>query len=286
MQLLRQVKILSGFILLSISFSPTAEALKVGVFQDQLALIQQMIQQDSCPALSPQRYADNQMLAEYLIFCHALAESGLDHSIELVPFPVVSRMVDALDAGGIDLSGFGVWFKESQKPNILQSSALLNVGEFSKGLYALKSTRDKINWPEDSDFIGLIAVANSNWTYDWQELSCSKMRLLHVGKYEQMFSMLALKRADILPLAFGSGENLKRQEFGVELYPVTGVKIPMKDSAHILVSKHNSNAAELLKAINQGLDALRKKQLIQNTYHSAGVVNPQVKDWAAICAAD
>lgn len=103
---------------------------------------------------------------------------------------------------------------ESQQPNIGHRAALLNVGEFSKGLYAIESTRDKINWSEKHDLTGFVAVANSNWLHDWQELSCSK----------------------------------------------------------------------LLQEINKGPAALRKQKLILSTYNSAGVINPQVKDWTGLCA--
>ncbi len=270
--------------LLCLSYQVHGLEVKIGVFSDQLPLIQKLTGETRCPPITPSQFGENQMIAEYLLVCNILNKAHPSLSIELVPYPVAKRIVDAVARSEVDLSGFGVWKNEASQPGVLISSPLLNKGEFSKGLYALPQRAKQIDWfNSTARHSKLIVVANMNWTNDWKALGCTKLNRVHVGQYEQMFKMLALGRTDILTMAFGSDPQLIREEFGIELHPIIGIKLEIDQSSHILVSSNSKNALALLNDINSGLTQLREQGVITQMYRDVGVTNPIVSDWVSLC---
>lgn len=275
-------------LVVSIAFFSNAEVdkkvIKIGVFADQLPFLGQITQQQTCPEATNNRFGENQMLLEYLIICNLLTAHTQDLLIEFVGYPVVPRIVAALAAGEIDISGFGVWKKESgSHPEVELSPPLLASGQFNKGLYVTSKPKEPIKNTPARIPGQLVAVSNRNWTYDWQMLNCEFEQVLHVDKYEQMFQILAAGRADVLPLAFGKNKDMVRNEFGVTVYPLPGIKLSFSDSTHVLVSA-KSKAVKLLKAaVEEGLTRLRQSGQLESLYVEVGVINPQTENWRALC---
>lgn len=280
-----KLKALILTLLLILSAPVRSLEIKIGVFSDQLSFISELFDDNQCPAIAPNLFGENQMIAEYLLICNILKAQHNSLSVELVPYPVSKRIVDAISRSEIDISGFGIWKNEANQSGVLLSAPLLRTGEFSKGLYTLPARAQQIDWFDSRLHPELTVVANMNWTNDWQALACTGMSRVHVGRYGQMFEMLARGRTDILPMAFGSDPQLIRKEFGIELHPIQGVKLIIDQSSHILVAKNTDNAESLLSDINQGLQRLRQKGAIAQTYVDVGVTNPIVSNWASLCDA-
>ncbi len=272
-------------ILLFFSLSTQAQALNIrmAVFTDQLPMIEKMTAEQTCPYIDPSLFGENQMLAEYLLVCNALKFRHNTLNIELVPYPVTKRIAAAVARHEVDISGLGIWKNEGEIANVLLSDPLLEEGQFTKGLYVLPENAEKIDWFDKQARSKLLVVSNMNWTNDWKALECTGLRRVHVDQYEQMFKMLALGRTDVLTMAFGSDPLLNREEFGIELLPIQGVKLVVRQSSHILVSSDVTRYINLLDDINAGLAHLRSQGLINKTYLDVGVTNPLVESWPSIC---
>ena len=223
------------------------------------------------------------MLLEYLIICNMLLAPDETTSFEIIDYPVVPRLVAAVNTGDIDVTGFGIWSNESQSPNVIRSSPMLDKGQFNKGLYVSAqsniATKDHFMTPIES----LVAVSNQNWTYDWQILNCEFKSVMHVDRYEQMFQLLAIKRADVLPLAFGKSKNLIREEFGIKLTPIKGIKLSFPDSTHILIAKTSPQSSILQKRLETGLAVLRSSGQLKQWYIETGVINTMIESWRPLC---
>lgn len=267
-----------------LTFSGWAKSFRVAVFADQIRYLEPMLDGDRCLGLDEAEFGENQMLLEYLFVCHLLTNAFEEAEIELVGFPVVRRVVDELAAGNVDISGFGVWSQEGENPQVYQSAALLQKGEFTKGLFVKASTQARFTSELKGDLSALVAVSNENWTYDWAALECAGMRVLHVNHYEQMFNVVGAERADLLALAFGSDSSLEREVFGISLSPLENYRMVIPDSNHILVSKKFPDAERLMKVLNMGIDSMRMSNTLRDRYREVGVLNPHVSEWQSICA--
>lgn len=275
---MRVIVVIALFVLSVKSF---AETLKVAVFSDHYKILSNKSVAE-CPALNKKDVGENQMLAEFLIFCNALKMANFNTNIQLVPYPIAKRVVDALQNGDVDVSGFGIWANDANENKLLLSAALLEKSEFSKGLYTRAELSKKIKSYDSIKPRKLIAVANQNWQNDWQALQCTGLNLLHVDQYYQMFHLVNIGRADVFPLTFGDKSDMVRNVFGIEMYPIHGVKIAIDDSLHFAISNQYAKAQKLADALNKGMASLRKAQQINDVYQKLGITNPIVKNWRQI----
>lgn len=258
-----------------------AQTLKIAVFTDHISTISNQALQE-CPSLSDADIGENQMLAEYVIFCNALKLANYSKKIKLVPFPISIRALDAVHDGEVDATGFGVWGNEASKVNVTLSNTLLAKSEFSKGLYTRKDLSQKISKIELYKPAELIAVANQNWDNDWKALKCTGLNILHVDQYRQMFNLVELGRADVFPLTFSAKADLQRSVFGISLFPIKGIKISIDDSLHFALSNRFDHSNELKYALNKGMKLLQQDGQISKVYQTLGITNPAVKSWLEI----
>ncbi len=269
--------------LLSYGASAKELLLRVGTYEDHAPAIKRFIKQHGCPAISEAALNENQILAEYLIFCNALKAAGMRAELQVSGLPVNDRIIDAVESGLLHASLVGIWRDEVKAEDIYFSAPLFRVNEFEKGLY---TTRQLAPTFTGLDTIrNAITLTNENWHMDWALLQCAGFRLLHVGLYENMFSMLARGRGELLPLTFSGKEDFVRDPFDQPLVPVAGFKLVFPDSTHFLISKQTPVSEALHQALEKGLNTLRENDEIKNTYVRLGIINPRVAHWQPLgCA--
>ena len=255
--------------------------LRVAVFADHYAKLKQVYESKGCVSTDQFNVGENQMLAEFLLFCYALESSG-EYQIQLVPFPVIDRVLDALKKSEVDAIAFGIWASDAERYGFDMSQPLLESGQFTKGLYTRADLAQKYQGIPVSELQELIIVANQNWKEDWKALTCAGMSLLHVNRYEQMFRLVEKGRADFLPLTFSAKQDLERKVFNISLYPLKGIKIQFSQSLHFVVNPQQAKAKALQDALNQGLKRQRQSGQIQRVCERLGLINPKVTNWLAI----
>lgn len=258
-----------------------ANPIKVAVFSDHYKVIQSTLNRKGCVAPDSYTIGENQMLAEFLLFCSALKTSKITE-FELIPYPIIGRAFGALAEDEVDALGFGVWWDEAITHRAITSVPVLNRGSFTKGLYGTKQVIDTYAGTDFLHFSDLIVVANKNWTQDWKALSCTGLNLLHVDRYQQMFNLVDKSRAEFLPLTFSAQSDLKRQEFGVTLYPLPNMKIVINQSLHFAVGSSENSGLRLLQKLNKGLAQLKQAGKIDETYKKLGLINANVNNWKTI----
>ena len=256
-----------------------ADTIKVAVFKDHYSEIYHHVSNGRCPDIESFVLNDNQMLAEFLIFCNALKRADYNHKINLIAYPVSKRALQAIEKSDVIASGYGLWHTEIVKHNLQVSQHLLNNNEFTKGLYTTKVLSQKLNNKNEFNASELIVLANQNWVQDWTALNCTELNLVHVDRYEQMFKMLELGRAELLPLTFSAKKNLQRTAFNSTLFPIHGVKVTFSDSLHFGVNTSSKQGVELYSALSSGLTSLKNEGVIEDVYKRLGVTNPRVKNW-------
>lgn len=258
-----------------------ADIITLGIYQDHLDNINDFIEHNGCQDLTTADFGENQILAEYLILCNALKTAENSFQLVLTPYPVNQRVVAALEENAVIGTAMGVWsFDVKSSQSVKLSEPLLRKGEFVKGLYTTQK-KARLLAVEDIIHHG-IGLLNQNWEYDWQSLSCFGFQLRHVSRYGQMFGMLEKDRGDFIPLTFGTGKALKREQFGIELYPIKGYKMAFPFTLNFAVNNTSEIGKQLFAALNKGLTKLREDQQVLAVYTRLGIVNAVHADWQNI----
>ncbi len=252
-------------------------SISVGTYQDHQKAIQNALGDDPCPPIQKVTLGENQILAEYLIFCNALKHSTHTYQISLSIYPNNSRMLNDLEEGRIDGTAIGIWRNEARLEALDISPALFRKNEFVKGLYSTKAVLRKIH--SFDQIKTAVFLTNQNWQHDWALLQCAGLQLLHVGYYEQMFNMIKLGRGDFVPITFGPKADLERNQFGIKLYPFPDYKLVFPDSSHFVINTSNQKGKQLLDDLQVGLAKLRDDGAIEDAYERIGIINNTVADW-------
>lgn len=274
------VSLLFGLVLSVPGFHARAETvIHVGSYQDHVAKVREFIARNGCQSLEEADIGQNQILAEYLIFCNALKLADTRYRIKLYAYPLNARILDDVAQGFLDASAVGIWRSELAGASSLASAALLKRNQFEKGLYTTKANLRTLNGKTSLN--GKVVLANSNW-FEWRMLQCSDLKPVHVGQYENMFGMLHANRGDLIPLTFSNQPGLERHHFNVPLYPVTGVKLAFADSTHFAVRDTADNTNALMTDLNAGINQLRQDGRIEDVYRRLGLINPAAESWTAI----
>ncbi|MEW9796521.1 hypothetical protein [Alteromonas sp. CYL-A6] len=251
-----------------------------GTYQDHIPEIAGFVERYGCQHPDVANFGENQILAEYLIFCTALSLSERQYTIRLLGFPINTRLVDGINDNLADISAVGIWKDEAERQGTETSAPLFRSGEFIKGLYTTKANLDRFSNTESLD--NAVVLANQNWTFDWEMLNCTSLRAIHVDQYENMFRMLLAGRGDVIPLTFSNRIDLKRDQFGIALYPVAGVKLVFPGTTHFVVSNRTPRSKMLLEDVNTGLRQLRENGVIERVYARLGITTSRVSDWQHI----
>lgn len=263
------------------SFATQAEVkINIGIYQDHETVIKPYADKGLCPSIQDSEFQENQILLEYAILCHAFKLSGLNATFNLAAYPINTRVLNALQVGEIDVSAMGVWLEEIRSAKVNNTVALLRSNEFEKGFYTTPEKNAFIDSLEKAK--SSITLLNRNWTLDNAKLKCAGFKIVHVNLYEQMFQMLSKNRGDLIPITFGTKNNLERKVLDISLFPVNGVKMVFSDSTHFAISKLSQHASLIQNHLNRGIARLRELNLITLGYQKVGIINENVKDWQPI----
>ncbi len=264
----------------STSLDARSVSVKVGTYQDHQKAIENALGEEACPPLNRVQLGENQILAEFLIFCNALKYSTNTYQLSVSIYPNNSRMLNDLEEGVIDSTAIGIWRNEARLEKLAISSPLFRNNEFVKGLYSTKAVLRKIKYLDQLK--SAATLTNQNWHHDWAILECAGLQLLHVSYYEQMFNMIKLGRGEFVPITFGPNTDMERNQFGIRLYPFPNYKMVFADSTHFVVNTSTPKGKQLLSDLQGGLAKLRADGQIEDAYERIGIINKAVANWSPL----
>lgn len=256
--------------------------LPVGVYEEHYETFQQAIVAGKCPSARNYPIEGNQVLAELLLFCEAVALGGLDVDIELKPFPAYTRLLRQLDSPSLAALGFGVWRRDLDEKHFYVSSPIIASGKFVKGVYVLPSNKQALGARSRDEVKQLIALTNPSWRVDEEAINCIGSKTKNARTYLNMFPMIAAKRADYLLTTFPAGQNLSITFYDVTLKPIAGVKVVLKDSLHFAINKNYDGGKKVYAALEAGLKVLNDNGTLKQIYERLGLSNPLVDTWKNI----
>jgi hypothetical protein len=212
-------------------------------------------------------------VVDMIIAQQALKIGGFEHAFEYVPGKLNFRNTKLLEEGELLISFDSYWRSDANKldNDVYISQALINNGEYIAGIYTTPKNTAVLAINSLEDLSQFTAVSSPKWATDWKTLKTLPLKdLIREDEWLSQARMVNLGWIDFMLMAFHS---TKDQSFTMEkiyLVPVKNIGIELKDSRHYVISKKHPLGLEAIKAINIGLNILRKEQRITNAYQQSG----------------
>lgn len=268
----------------SISIAEPIE-ISIGVSLDFASdIVQAMEQHPNACAQDDFFPADwHRTMLEFFIVCRAIRIGGLEATYSFANYPNSARTIAEMKKGSFMIMVDLPWGKYTLDENLYQSIAVLQVGDFVKGIYTRPDHTALLNVKTLEELRNFNAVSNKTWFYDWTALERMGVEKISVPKYVQMGRMVEAGKADFFLDEFSVEDDLSQYVNGVKFVPVPGLKIGLPGSRHVVVSKRFPQSKQVFDAIQSGLKNLYDRGLIKQGYHAIGFFNPLVEDWDILC---
>ncbi len=244
------------------------------------------LQQLSC---SHGQYLSRGVL-DMIILQKALEAGGWPGKIHFTQLPNGERMRYEIAAGKVMCSATVMWDSHFDSTT-RKSEPTIAKGGYTKGIYLARDVmrRNRINNPEDLVRVGAVGCTVRSWKVDiaaLEKLTSRPLRL--IPRKDLLFRLLAFSDKPIYYslLEFSGRDDLSISETlaGQEIIylPLPGVKVALDGSMHYMVSRKFPGSQTFFKALNTGLDRLKKEGLIRRLYTLGGIYNTRVTDWQTL----
>jgi polar amino acid transport system substrate-binding protein len=188
------------------------------------------------------------------IISTAFKQKNIDVKFVFVPW---SRALQGTLDGVFDAVSYG-YYREERNQNFIHSELIIKERIF---LFGLKNKTPK-TWRSLNELLNYRFGITRGYFYS-DKFSVFTGIVKHqpsiVNTHLQNFKMLMLQRIDLFPMEEFTARHLLNQHFSEEQVKNIQMLLPMIDevSTHLLISKINPNAKQLVKSFNNGLSNLK-----------------------------
>ena len=222
------------------------------------------------------------VILEMLLLQQALHYGGVKQALRFQPFSDnYQQTLQQVSDGRILMHADTFWQQDlsARSNDLYLSSPTIEHGQYIVGLYsspenqrALESNKENLSQ--------LSAASNIAWSADWQALEALNLNKLHNVRHWRMMASMVMKQDVDFLLAPFQGTNsqvINRGKFN--LVPIPGIKLALNDSRHYAISKKHSAGEQVYKAINRGIEIMKRKGIWLRAYRESGVFDPSVDNW-------
>jgi hypothetical protein len=222
------------------------------------------------------------VILEMLLLQQALHYGGIKQALRFQPYSDnYQHTLQQVSDGRILMHADTFWQQDlsTRSNDLYLSSPTIEHGQYIVGLYsspenqrALESNKENLSQ--------LSAASNIAWSADWQALEALDLKQLHnVRHWRMMASMVMKQDVDFLlaPFQGTKSQVINRGKFN--LVPIPHIKLALNDSRHYAISKKHSAGEQVYKAINRGIETMKRKGIWLRAYRESGVFDPNVDNW-------
>ena len=184
----------------------------------------------------------------------AFKQKGIDVKFIFVPW---ARALQGTLDGAFDAVSYG-YYREQRNQHFIHSQSLVKEKIF---LFGLKNQTPK-TWHSLNELLNFRFGMTRGYSYS-DKFSVFTEIIKHqpsiVNTNLQNFKMLMLQRIDLFPMEEFSARHLLNQHFSKEQVSNIHMLLPMIEevSTHLLISKINPKARQLVNMFNDGLSKLK-----------------------------
>lgn len=221
-------------------------------------------------------------VVDLVLQLQALKAGGLDFDFELVRELTYELAKQAVIDGRADLTAETIWDDEISANDavLLHTDAILQKGEFVKGIYVLPTNEKLLKLTSAADLSSATAAVVSSWALDVKTVDSMSLKgVKKVATSEQVFGLIKRGDADFVLEEFSSQPDMNVTRGGIKLIPVSGFKVGLVGSRSWIVSKKCADADAVFKALVSGAKKLSEDGTIKRAYTESGFFNAKVADW-------
>ena len=210
---------------------------------------------------------------DMIIVQQALKFGGFKHNFIFLPSTHNFRNTELLVKGQELLSFDSFWLNDANhiSKDVYVSNSVIRKGEYNAGIYTSPNNKKVLDIKNLNDLKSFTAVSTPNWKTDWQTLSALPLkRLIREDDWINMASMVSAQQVDLFLMPFHSSDDGSFHLRDIHLKPVKNIAIELHDSRHFIISKKHPLGYKAYRAINIGLQQLRKQKTITRAYKEAG----------------
>ncbi len=219
-------------------------------------------------------------VVDMIIAQQALKLGGFEHRFTYAAGKLNFRNTKMLQAGKLLISFDSYWLSDAQalSKDIYISDAVIRKGEYIAGIYTSPNNEKVLNVKQLDDLKTLTSVSTPKWRTDWKTLEALPIKeLVREDEWLSQARMVNLGWIDFMLMAFHSTPDKSFALDKINLIPVKGIGIELKDSRHFVISNKHPLGKQAFRAINSGLQKLRETKRIEKAYTQAGFFVDQKK---------
>lgn len=212
-------------------------------------------------------------VVDMILAQQALKLGGFDYSFQYVPGKLNFRNTKMLEEGKLLISFDSYWLSDADKikDDVYISQPLIKKGEYIAGIYTSPNNKALLAIKELNDLKDFTAISTPKWNTDWKTLEALPLKeLIREDEWLSQARMVNLGWVDFILMAFHSSPDKSFTMDKIHLVPVPNIGIELKDSRNFVISKKHPLGQEAMKALNIGLNILRKEKRISKAYTEAG----------------
>jgi len=225
----------------------------------------------------------NRGTVELVLICQALNAAGLNYNLTVKPYPNYARALMEAEQGKVHISAEVLWDVDINVAKLYKTDAVIRDGEYEKGVYTRADNTPVLGTRNLDQLRQFSAIMPKTWKVDWGTLETMQIsNLQSAARKDQIFKMIANKRADFTLLEFSQADDMSNELDGIKLVPVPNIKVGLKGSRHFVVSRKAPNSEMIFTALNKGIGILRSRGVIRRAYTQSGFFNSKVSSWQKI----
>ncbi|WP_321404076.1 hypothetical protein [Maridesulfovibrio sp.] len=226
-----------------------------------------------------------------MLLKNAFKLGGIDAQLNFSATPNTRREENELVKGyaaiGAHLFTKSTFEQPEYKDKIFISDPVIEDGQFEKGIFCLPGNHKVLNVRniEDLKKAGkpLVGIHWVNECRTLKDLGINEDEIEKAPTLDCIFKMIKVGRADWVPLGFhNAAKDLSVSNNGITLVPVKGIKIPLKESRHFIVSKTHPDGEKVFQALQKGIKIMRKNGLSAKLLTQGGFYCPATQNWKTL----
>jgi len=214
-------------------------------------------------------------VVDMIIAQQALKLGGFNKNFKYKVGKINFRNTKLLEQGALLLSFDTYWLSDAKelKEKVYISSPVIKKGQYLAGVFANPTNEKVFSIQSLSDFKGLTSVSTPRWRTDWYTLMNLPLKeVFQEHEWLGQTRMVHLKWADFMLMPFMPARGNVYKLENIELKAVPGIAVILDDSRHFVISKKHPDGLLAYKALQVGLNKLRKQGLIMQAYKEAGFI--------------
>lgn len=226
---------------------------------------------------------------EFILVQQALDLGGFRVRFDYKKGNFDARNIRLVESGFLLINFDTVWLSELEhkKSDVFISSPMIRKGEYYAGVYTSEKNYERVKNNIKHDLSKVSFITSDAWYADVVTLKKLKAKSIeYEAKWVALANLVTRGWVDAMLVSFNNSQPFYYEGDNYKIRAINGLKVPIQDSRHFIISKKHPLGKQAFIALNKGLAIMRDKGLITKAYTECGFFNDTVENWREIVSAN